>query len=197
MGAFYGGIAHVPLSALVLVCELAGNYDLLVPLMLAMGVSFVLLRNRSLYPAQLPSQQPPEPALPMPAETPRVRDLMLRPVKFAAFDLRTSAAELLRHLGEATWQDTFPVLDGGRMVGLVTVGGLQTLAVEQGSLPSAIAADLMLPPVWVRPEDDLRTAAGVLVQNELREVPVLEDGRVVGFLDEARVAEAYARVAHV
>ncbi len=27
---FYGGIAHVPLSALVLVCELAGNYDLLV-----------------------------------------------------------------------------------------------------------------------------------------------------------------------
>jgi CIC family chloride channel protein len=28
MGAFYGGVAHVPLAALVLVCELAGNYDL-------------------------------------------------------------------------------------------------------------------------------------------------------------------------
>jgi predicted transcriptional regulator len=52
----------------------------------------------------------------------------------------------------------------------------------------------MLPPVFVRPDDDLRTAAGVLVQNDLREVPVVEEGRVVGFLDEARVAEAYARV---
>ena len=34
MGTFYGGIAHVPLSALVFVCELAGSYDLLAPLML-------------------------------------------------------------------------------------------------------------------------------------------------------------------
>ena len=30
MGTLYGGIAHVPLSALVLVCEMAGSYDLLV-----------------------------------------------------------------------------------------------------------------------------------------------------------------------
>ena len=47
MGTFYGGIAHVPLSSLVLVCELAGSYDLLVPLMLAEGIAFVLLRRRS------------------------------------------------------------------------------------------------------------------------------------------------------
>src|SRR5205823_3256475 len=53
MGTFYGGIAHVPLSALVFTCELAGSYDLLVPLMLAEGIAFVALRHRSLYPAQL------------------------------------------------------------------------------------------------------------------------------------------------
>jgi CIC family chloride channel protein len=57
MGTFYGGIAHVPLSSLVLVCELAGSYDLLVPLMLAEGIAFVLLRRRSLYRAQLATQR--------------------------------------------------------------------------------------------------------------------------------------------
>jgi CIC family chloride channel protein len=57
MGTFYGGIAHVPLSSLVLVCELAGSYDLLVPLMLAEGIAFVVLRRRSLYRAQLPTQR--------------------------------------------------------------------------------------------------------------------------------------------
>jgi hypothetical protein len=31
MSAFYGGLAHAPLGALVIVCELAGSYDLLVP----------------------------------------------------------------------------------------------------------------------------------------------------------------------
>lgn len=62
MAAFYGGIAHVPLAALVMVCELAGNYDLLVPLMLALGVAFVLLRKRALYESQRAAPSSPEPA---------------------------------------------------------------------------------------------------------------------------------------
>jgi CIC family chloride channel protein len=57
MGAFYGGVAHVPLAALVLVCEMAGNYDLLVPLMLALGISCVALRRHSLYQAQVATQR--------------------------------------------------------------------------------------------------------------------------------------------
>lgn len=193
MGAFYGGIAHVPLSALVLVCELAGNYDLLVPLMLAMGLAFVALRKRTLYESQAASPQAHAAAPLAPAAGPRVRELMLAPATFASFERRTPTAELLRQLRAATWQDVFPVLEGGRLVGLVAASGLKTLALEQGDLPSVVAADLMLPPVFVRPDDDLRTAAAVLVGNDLREVPVLEGGTVVGFLDEARVAEAYSR----
>jgi CIC family chloride channel protein len=57
MGTFYGGISHTPLSSLVLVCELAGSYDLLVPLMLAEGIAFVALRKRALYQAQVPTQR--------------------------------------------------------------------------------------------------------------------------------------------
>src|SRR5579871_3333245 len=57
MGTFYGGISHTPLTSLVLVCELAGSYDLLVPLMLAEGIAFIALRKRSLYTAQVPTQR--------------------------------------------------------------------------------------------------------------------------------------------
>jgi CIC family chloride channel protein len=52
MGTFYGGIAHVPLAALVLVSELAGSYDLLVPMMASIAVALVVLRRWTLYPAQ-------------------------------------------------------------------------------------------------------------------------------------------------
>jgi CIC family chloride channel protein len=63
MGAFYGGIAHAPLSAVVLVSELAGSYDLLVPMMLTVGIAFVSLRSWSLYPAQRPARTlPPAPS---------------------------------------------------------------------------------------------------------------------------------------
>ena len=57
MGTFYGGVSHTPLSSLVLVCELAGSYDLLVPLMLAEGIAFVALRKKALYRAQVPTQR--------------------------------------------------------------------------------------------------------------------------------------------
>jgi hypothetical protein len=57
MGTFYGGLAHAPLSSLIIVCELAGSYDLLVPLMLAEGIAFIALRHRSLYQAQLPNRR--------------------------------------------------------------------------------------------------------------------------------------------
>jgi len=56
MGTFYGGVSHTPLSSLVLVCELAGSYDLLVPLMLAEGIAFIVLRKKSLYRAQVASR---------------------------------------------------------------------------------------------------------------------------------------------
>lgn len=53
MGTFYGGIARAPLSAVVIVSELAGSYDLLVPMMLSVAVAFVATRRWPLYPAQL------------------------------------------------------------------------------------------------------------------------------------------------
>jgi CIC family chloride channel protein len=61
MGTFYGGVAHAPLSAVVLVSELAGSYDLLVPMMLTVAIAFVALRSWSLYPAQLPGRAQPAP----------------------------------------------------------------------------------------------------------------------------------------
>jgi len=53
MGTFYGGIARAPLSAVIIVSELAGSYDLLVPMMLSVAVAFVATRRWPLYPAQL------------------------------------------------------------------------------------------------------------------------------------------------
>jgi len=198
MGAFYGGIAHVPLSALVLVCELAGTYDLLVPLMLALAIAYVALRKRSLYDAQLPTQQ----------QSPVHRDSMLRgaltgvcvrdvmsPRAHVSFDPTTPANEMLRASAEAAWQDVFPVRDSaGQVVGLVGSPALRLLASEALDSDWALAADIMQGPVTVRPDDDLSTALRELLANGLRQIAVVDtDGQLLGVLDEVRVAEAYVR----
>ena len=41
------------LAAVVLVCEMAGSYELLVPLMLAEAIAVIALREVWLYPSQI------------------------------------------------------------------------------------------------------------------------------------------------
>lgn len=195
MGAFYGGIAHAPLASLVLVCELAGNYDLLVPLMLAQGIVFVALRKRALYPSQ-PHTQQDSPVYQASASrsllsSATVRDAMSPAPSPAVFDLRTTAEEMLRHHASASWQEVFPVKgEDGRLVGMISAETLRLLVSQPGVHTWTVAADMMEPLVVVRPTDDLRTAAERLVSTRIRALPVVNAaGRLVGFLDETRIAE--------
>jgi CIC family chloride channel protein len=161
MGTLYGGIAHTPLSALVLVCELAGSYDLLVPLMLAEGIAFVALRKKTLYHAQVPTQ----------------RD---SPVHQAA-----DAPDLLRSaLVSAVMRPTTP--GAGSIDAATAVPGASA---DVDASAATIAAP---PPISVRPDHDLRAAAEVLLTHRVREIPVVDDqGRVVGYLDEADISRWY------
>jgi len=194
MGTLYGGIAHVPLSAMVLVCELAGSYDLLVPLMLCEGIAFVALRKYSLYTAQLPGQRDS----PAHKEADALRAIAVERVMtsgrpFASFAPATPAREVLQRVSETAWQDVFPVIDHeNKMVGMITGDSLRELGSSPESHAWTVAADLMRPAVTLRAEDDLRSAAQIMLDKGLREIPVVAaDGKILGFLDEADVAKAY------
>ncbi|HTN83040.1 MAG TPA: chloride channel protein [Sorangium sp.] len=196
MGTFYGGVAHVPVSSLVMVCELAGSYDLLVPLMLAEGVAFVALRKHSLYHAQLPTQRE-SPAHPVPTldvlKTIGVRQIMIEGRALVTFVPGTPAREMLRQAADASWQEVFPVLDTSRkMVGMITAESLRIIAVEHDLERVTVAADAMQPPVAVTAADDLRTATEAMVAHGVRELPVVDgEGAIVGFVDEADIGKAY------
>jgi len=201
MGTFYGGIAHVPLSALVMVCELAGNYDLLVPLMLAQGIAFVALRHRSLYHAQISALRDSttnrDATLLDILRSVRVRDVMKSGPEPVCFFRETSSGEIIRHASKDSGQEVFPVLGiDGTVVGLISPASLRFLSADQSSTAWTLAADVMQPAVSVRQEDDLRTAMSVMLENELHEIPVVsDDQRVLGMLDEADITEVYLRAA--
>jgi CIC family chloride channel protein len=201
MSTFYGGIAHVPLSALVLTCELAGNYDLLVPLMLSQGIAFIALRKRTLYPAQVETQR----------DSPVYRDAVLLDVlrslrvsdatqeakAFTVFERDTPSAEMVRLAALAPNQDAFPVCNAaGELLGIVSSGSMRVAAAEFEGQPWTLAVDLMQPAVFVQRDSDLRYATELMVKADLRQLPVLDDSnRVIGLIGEVDVAEMYLRAA--
>jgi CIC family chloride channel protein len=197
MGTFYGGLAHVPIGSLVMTCELAGSYDLLVPLMLAEGIAYVALRNRSLYHAQVPTKR----------ESPahkddlvvdllgriRVGTVLVSGREIVSFRRGTAARDVLRGIATSDWQDAFPVLDDdGKLVGVVTTDVLRTAAVEPEAVSFAIAEDIMAAPVALTADDDLHVALEVMLAHGMRELLVVDaGGRVVGVVDEAEITAAY------
>jgi CIC family chloride channel protein len=190
MGTLYGGIAHAPLSALVLTCELAGSYDLLVPLMLAGGVAFVALRRWSLYPAQVPSLRDSpahrEEHLEALSRIP-VSTAMKKDARRLYFRPQTPAVEILRALGDGETYESLPVQDEkGALVGVIRPESLLVVAGHPESAACTIAADIMQPPFSVLPTDDLRHASRLMLLRGLHELPVLSaTGSLLGYLHEA------------
>jgi CIC family chloride channel protein len=201
MGVFYGGIAHVPLSALVLVCELAGNYDLLVPLMLAQGIAFVALRKRTLYEAQVStlhdSPVHKEAVLLDLLKEFRVEELMLKDRAYGVLTPATPASEMQRQVHESTWQHVFPVVNtAAEVIGIVSAETMRMLAADQEDTAWLVAADIMAPAVAIGPLDNLRLATERMVASGLKELPVVNEQRhIVGFLDETAIAQTYLRAA--
>jgi CIC family chloride channel protein len=197
MGTFYGGLAHVPIAALVMTCELAGSYDLLVPLMLAGGIAFVALRGRTLYHAQVAARRD------SPAHRDDlifdvltgvcVGDVVQRDRNYSTFEARTPAREVIDKVAATGWQDAFPVLDpGGKMVGVVLSEVARTMAANPDLGGLAIAHDLMVPPVSVLDTDSLQAALEKILEHGVRELVVVDDGgKIVGFLDENEITRVY------
>jgi CIC family chloride channel protein len=141
MGTFYGGASHTPLSSLVLVCELAGSYDLLVPLMLAEGIAFIALRKKSLYHAQVPTQRE-SPAHHTPSldllKSARVAQVMrivsLSGIPVVAPDLRVGPDDDLRTATQTLLTNKLreiPVTDAeGRIVGLLDEADISRFYLE-------------------------------------------------------------------
>jgi chloride channel protein, CIC family len=197
MGTFYGGIAHVPVSSLVMTCELAGSYELLVPLMLAEGVAFVALRHVSLYHAQVATKrESPAHAHELVAdvlETKTVEDVFVRNRPYIAFRPVTALSEVVAKMAENDWQDAFPVIAGdGKMIGLIDTATVRRFGIDHEVEQIAIAAEVMGPAHCVKPSDDLHRAIERMVDSGLRELPVVdENDQIIGFLDEAEITRVY------
>jgi CIC family chloride channel protein len=200
MGTFYGGIAHVPLAALVMVSEMAGSYALLVPMMLAEAIALLALRHHTLYPAQLGSMKDSpvhrtSVAVDLLASA-RIGELLDRRRALVCFRPSTPMADVLAEAERAPDQQVFPVLEGGALRGMITGAALRLLAAHPGAEAWSIAADAMEPPITIAVGADLGAAAERLVTSGQHALIVLGiDGAVLGLFDDHDVSRAYLAAA--
>jgi CBS domain-containing protein len=84
------------------------------------------------------------------------------------------------------------VEDGGAMVGVITDRDIVIRCIAEGHDPrSETAEHLMSRDVTViSPDDDIKQAAGMMEREEIRRLPVTENGRLVGVLSHGNLVQA-------
>ena len=103
----------------------------------------------------------------------------------------TSAQEAARKM-KSEDVGSLPIVDGGRLVGMITDRDLALRLVAEGKSADTPVGELgSRELVTIDPQQDLGEAARLMSEHQLRRLPVCEeDGKLVGILAQADVAQA-------
>lgn len=199
MAAVFAGVTRAPMSSIVMIFEISGSYELILPLLLAAVIATLgadLLHPESYYQLQLSRRglsllRLRETDL---LQTVRVAEVMDRDVP------KVFAEETLRDLGEtllASHHHGFVVVsrtDPDRMVGIVTLSDLERARNEQRS-PTTPLREVCQRTVW---SADPNEAASDVLERMARlaigRMPVTDPQRPdvpVGFVRQTDLARAY------
>ena len=192
MGTFFSAATRVPITAIVIVFEMTANFNLVLPLMIGSGIAHVITdrsASGSLYKALLARQGihlNPDPLDHNPWEHLTAEDLMQPRVE--TLSAHITAQEALKAFSRSHHRG-FPVLDQGKLVGIVTQTDL-----SDGAQPRAAGktlADFMTPhPVTVSPEDSLSQVLHLLNHLKVSRLPVTEGNKLVGIITRGDIIRA-------
>ena len=116
-----------------------------------------------------------------------IRDVMTpSPQTVRADSPATEAAKLMKesHAG------MIPVVEDGRLLGAVTDRDIVLRVVAEGKDPAATTAGAIATTdlITITPDQDLDEAMELMGRHQIRRLPVVEEGRLIGVVAQADVA---------
>jgi chloride channel protein, CIC family len=199
MAGFFSAAANTPISTLVIVSEMTGNYQLLLPALWVCALSYLLGRRWKLYRNQVGNR------LDSPAHRGAILGGILQAVRVGEVIgerplhtiLETAPMSEVIQSCMTSSQHCFPVLDAqGEMTGLITLAQVRRFLDERDSDLPAIAHDLASKPqASLLPSDHLDRALQLMMALEVEDLPVVERNastRVIGILSRRDITAAYA-----
>ena len=204
MAGFFAAAAKTPVSTLVIVSEMTGDYNLLLPTLWVCVIAFLLSDERSIYHSQVerrslsPAHQGDYVREVLAGL--QVRQFLTLPQEVPTLRAGERLAEVIRRLSNTTYHGLPVVGEHCGYLGMVSLEEvhLASLSPSLGSL--VVAEDLMrsdVPPL--RADDRLDRALELFVESDRMDLAVVDasaEQRVIGIVRRADISSAYLRRVH-
>ncbi|PLX67164.1 MAG: chloride channel protein [Denitrovibrio sp.] len=200
MAGFFSGIANTPLSTIIMVSEMTGNYHLLVPSMWVSTLAFLLLRKTKMYENQVA----------MRSESPihkgeffvqvlqdiNVKDVM-RPDPITIRE--DMGFDAVLHFIPKTKHNNFPVIkDDGTLVGILLFEEIREFVFEEGLEDIVVAGEVCEREVpTILPSSSLADAIESIGFKNVELLPVVDEEdntKLVGIITRRDIISTYNKV---
>jgi CIC family chloride channel protein len=195
MAGMMAGVMHAPLTAIFLIAEITGGYNLLIPLIITSTAAYITTRSfekHSIYHVQL-------------AES---GDLITHDKDKAVLTLMNWKKEIETDLLKVKPTDTlgelvkiiarskrnlFPVVDEYNILeGVVSLDDVREIMFQQELYDTTFVRDLMTIPLsYIDKKENIETVMDTFRKTGAWNLPVLDNGYYVGFISKSRIYATY------
>jgi len=195
MAGVMAGVMHAPLTAIFLIAEITGGYDLLIPLIITATTAYITVRGfekHSIYHVQLAKRG----ELITHDKDKAVltfmnwkKDIETDLVKIKSGD---KLGDLVKVISKSK-RNLFPVVDEYNILeGVVSLDEVREIMFNNELYDTVHVRDLMtIPPSYIDKREDLGTVMETFRRTGAWNLPVLDDGYYVGFISKSRIYSTY------
>ncbi len=195
MAGLIAGVIHAPLTAIFLIAELTGGYELFMPLMIVSTISYATVRlfeQNSVYTIQLAKRG----ELMTHDKDSNILLMMnvdeLIEKNFSIIHPNDKLGELVKTIKRSK-RNIFPVVDSENIfLGIVKLDDIRHIMFETDLYEKTSVKDLMfMPEKTIDLHEPMATVARKFQESGRFNIAVLENGKYLGFVSRAKVFSSY------
>jgi CIC family chloride channel protein len=195
MAGMMAGVMHAPLTAIFLIAEITGGYDLLIPLIITSTIAYITTRSfekHSIYHLQLAERG--ELITHDKDKAVLTRMDWKKEIETDLIRIRPdNTLEDLTKIISKSKRNIFPVVDEYNILeGIICLDDVREIMFNRDLYKSVFVKDLItIPQSYIDKKENIETVMDTFRRTGAWNLPVLDKGYYVGFISKSRIYSTY------
>ncbi len=195
MAGMMAGVMHAPLTAIFLIAEITGGYNLLIPLIITSTVAYITTRSfekHSIYHIQLANRGELITHDKDKAVLTRMNWKQEIETDLLKVNPNQTLGDLVKIISKSK-RNIFPVVDEYNILeGVVNLDDVREIMFNTDIYDTTFVKDLMvIPPSYIDKKENIETVMDTFRKTGAWNLPVMENGYYVGYISKSRIYSTY------